>query len=201
MLMKIRIRWRAAWAVLVVLCVGSGCTTGRYHPANTIARALFSQETDFDGAWERAERQTSRESTVAYLRHSAPDRLWTVERPKTANSIAVQNWPAEKAIRECVTAIFPQIEETHMVFRLSALGEVERAMTSQPGWVDDCVRRKVNGLFTAAPPHGNFYLCHKFKRLGDSRYQLEGCGDAFWRTECTVTGTVTRCRSEFLQPK
>ena len=145
----------------------------------------------FDQLWTTAAQQHANAETHAYLQGLRPYATW-----RDGGAVRMLTLPHDKALLECVTAIFPAPSPVRMVFRLSKAGAVEEAHADQSGYVSECLASKVVGLRLPAPPHEGFLLCHHFERDGE-RSTVAPCGPAGWTEQCEQVGTTKRCRNEF----
>lgn len=158
---------------------------------------IVSGDPNFAQAWARAELQNEGEVAQRYIERYSPDAMWATNRPPRPSEWRWDAWPFNKAVAECVTAISPPVESASMVFKLDLNGVAVYSVTNRPGFIEDCVARKTEGLRAPSPPVSGFLLCHRYARVSDDTYKLEGCGPKRWQTLCTVKGTTTSCKSQF----
>ncbi|WP_332813338.1 hypothetical protein [Ramlibacter sp.] len=143
---------------------------------------------EFEQAWSDAEIQNDGAAARQYLAQWLRGTIWddngTKRRPV---------WPAEKAISECVTAVFPGPTTARMVFTLDDQGIVRTARTDQAGHVQDCVQSRVTGLRVPAPPMAPFLLCSRYEKLGEDRTLVEGCGPSRLTEICERKRNTETC--------
>lgn len=145
----------------------------------------------------RAELQNEGEAAQRYIERYSPDAMWAANRPPRPSEWRGDTWPFSKAVAECITAILPPVESASVVFKLDLNGVAVYSVTNPPGFIEDRVARKTEGLRAPSPPVSVFFLRHRCARVSDDTYKLEGCGPKRWQTVCIVKGTVRSCQSQF----
>jgi hypothetical protein len=153
---------------------------------------------NFAAAWARAEKQNADAAAQRYLARWSPDAMWATDRAQRLPEAAYFQWPFDKVVRECITAIFPEVATASVVFRLDGSGRVVNSATDQPGFIEECVASKTRDLQVSAPPAAGFLLCHRYTRVSGDEFRTEGCGPRHWQAICTKVGTSTRCTSRFV---
>lgn len=140
-------------------------------------------------AWQAAETQNSDPVARAYVRQwTAGSAAW--------NDNGVQRrvvMPHEKAIAECVTAVFAPPESARMVFTLDEKGLVVGTISDQMGYVAECIQSKLMGHRVPTPPKSPYYLCTLYQKRGDTGSLTSGCGPGHLATICEAKGTTTSC--------
>ena len=140
-------------------------------------------------AWSAAEAQNADPAAQGYARK------WTLG-GSIWNDNGIQKravLPSEKAILECVTAIFPAPESARMVFALDEKGVVTTTFSDQTGYVGECMQSKLQGHRMPSPPKAPFYLCTQYQKQGDTGSITAGCGPRHVATVCERQGTSTSC--------
>lgn len=145
----------------------------------------------FDDLWREASSQSADAEAQAYLQGLQPHALW-----RDGGALRAITPPHDKALLECVTAVFPTPSPVRMVFRIGKSGDVTEARSDQPGYVSDCMTSKIVALRIPVPPKDGFLLCQRFERDGD-RTTVTPCGPVGWHEQCEQQGTSKRCRNEF----
>jgi tetratricopeptide (TPR) repeat protein len=142
-----------------------------------------------DQAWQAAEQQNAESAAQGYSRQwAAGGAVW--------NDNGVQKravMPHEKAIAECVTAIFPQPKSARMVFTVNEAGVVVEALSDQTGLVAECIEGKLPGHRVPVPPKAPFYLCTSYQVQGEAGSVTAGCGPRHLASVCERKGTSTTC--------
>lgn len=142
----------------------------------------------FDDTWAKAERQNAGGDARSYLRYWVGGAVWNDQ-----GKMRVPTWPQDKAIAECVTAIFPSPTQARLAFALDEKGVVQEAYTDQTGFIDECVKSKVVGLRVPAPPAAPFLLCAHYEKQSDQRTTVSGCGLNHFSRVCEQKGTTATC--------
>ncbi len=156
----------------------------------------FASATDVqsvDQAWSAAETQNADPKAQAYASRwgfpGAP--LWN---DNGVQRVAVM--PHDKALLECVTAVFPTPTSAKLVFELDAKGLVTRAFSDQTGYAAECIQSKTVGHRVPPPPTAPFYLCTKYEKRGESGSRTTTCGGRPVSNDCESHGTSTTCRTQ-----
>jgi len=184
-------------AVLAICVLMTACAA-----VDRITSALDDSDfttPNFASAWARAEKQNAAPAAQRYLERWSPDAMWATDRPQRLADLAhVVQWPFDRAVRECITAIFPEVETASVVFRVDGGGITVNSVTDQPGFIEECVARKTRNLRVAPPPMSGFLLCHRYTRVSADEFRKEGCGPRRWQTVCGKRGTSMRCASRLV---
>ena len=153
------------------------------------ASASTTPPENIDQAWKAAEAQNADAAAQAYSRKWVPaGAIWNdngVQRRATM--------PEEKALLECVTAVFPSPTSARMVFALDEKGVVTKAFSDQTGYPAECIQSRLTGHRVPPPPKAPFYLCTQYTKRGDSGSVTTGCGPRPLSTSCERKGTTSTC--------
>lgn len=142
----------------------------------------------FDAVWRDAERQFTAAPARDYLQRYLSG-TWVDQ-----GRHRMVQWPGDKGITECVTAMFPGPDRVRMAFQVDAEGVVQQAHTDQTGYVDECVKTKTVGQRVPAPPSAPFFLCTSYEKTGADRTLVSGCGPAPITQDCQRAGNRTTCQ-------
>lgn len=156
-----------------------------------LAAASSASANEFNELWDSTAEQHADAESQAYLRRLQPNALW-----KEGSALRVLTPPHEKALLECVTAIFPTPSPVRMIFRVSVSGAVSQALTDQAGYIAECLSNKIVGVRLPPPPRDGFLLCQRFERDAE-RSVVTPCGKSGWTERCEQKGTTKTCRNEF----
>lgn len=153
------------------------------------ANAMAAPPENVDQAWKAAEAQNADPAAQSYSRKWVPaGAIW--------NDNGVQRrvtMPEEKALLECVTAVFPAPQSARLVFALDEKGVVTRAFSDQTGYSAECIQSRLPGHRVPPPPKAPFYLCTQYTKRGDSGSVTTGCGPRPLSTSCERKGTTSTC--------
>lgn len=180
------------WTLNLICAVACTVLLGCGHPPTQTSSSLNSAATidNIDQAWKAAEAQNADPKAQAYARQ------WTFGSSATWNDNGIRKMvvmPHERAILECVTAVFPTPTSAKLVFALDEKGQVTRAFSDQTGYSAQCIQSKLVGHRVPAPPTAPFYLCTQYQKRGESGSTTTSCGPRPSPVACESKGTTTTC--------